>query len=99
MSTKFGVTSYNFGHKIYLTNKEDDDGVMRDWRYVDTDEQVDNAKPRRCIKCNKYQTEEGHDPCMANIPGVKYACCGHGIRQAYITFEDGRTIRGDFKIE
>ena len=47
-----------------------------------------------CPKCEKPRTELGHDPCIANLPGVRYACCGHGgVSYAYIYFEDGHCIR------
>lgn len=41
-------------------------------------------------------TTEGHDPCIANLPGVIHACCGHGVGRAYAMFSDGRIIRGFF---
>lgn len=24
-------------------------------------------------------TPDGHDACLGELPGVKYACCGHGV--------------------
>jgi len=47
-----------------------------------------------CPECQKYRTNEGHDPCIANLPGVANACCGHGGSGGYAAFEDGRIIRG-----
>jgi hypothetical protein len=41
-----------------------------------------------CPKCNKQRTLEGYDPCIANLPGVRNACCGHGA-PGYIQFENG----------
>lgn len=93
------MSSYRFGHEIYLTDNEDSDGVRRDWRYADDDSPVDYNTPRTCKKCNMYPTKEGHDPCIANLPGVLNACCGHGVKKAYIAFEDGRVVRGYFEIE
>lgn len=46
-----------------------------------------------CRLCKMQRTDEDHDPCIANLPGVLYACCGHGIEPAYIKFEDGRVLR------
>lgn len=46
-----------------------------------------------CPKCKKSRTKDGHDPCIANLPGVRYACCGHGLKQGYIYFENGICIR------
>jgi hypothetical protein len=45
-----------------------------------------------CKLCKEPRTERRHDPCIANLPGVLYACCGHGIEDGYIKFEDGRTL-------
>ncbi len=46
-----------------------------------------------CNACGQCKTEEGHDPCIASLPGVIFACCGHGNGDAYIKFEDGRCLR------
>jgi hypothetical protein len=51
-----------------------------------------------CTKRGRRRTAQGHDPCIANLPGVKNACCGHGIEPGYIQFENGITIRGDFEV-
>lgn len=54
-----------------------------------------------CNFCDRPPTAEGHDPCIANLPGVEYACCGHGetgpLSGAYLVFRDKQTvIRGAF---
>jgi hypothetical protein len=54
---------------------------------------------KRCITCGLRRTKEGHDPCIPNLPGVKAACCGHGNGDAYIHFNTGTVIRGEFSIE
>lgn len=46
-----------------------------------------------CNNCRQRRTPEGHDPCIANLPGVLFACCGHGNEEGYIKFEDGRCLR------
>ena len=43
----------------------------------------------RCKSCFMKRTTEGHDPCIANLPEVKNACCGHGETSAYCDWEDG----------
>lgn len=83
------ITSFCNGHKIYY-----EDNV---WRYIDTDESITVKRP--CVKCGKYVTPEGHDACIANLPGVVNACCGHGVEKGYIHFKDGRVIRGYFNVE
>lgn len=46
-----------------------------------------------CAACGQTSTPKGHDPCICDLPGVKYACCGHGIRDGYIYFDNGTIIR------
>jgi len=68
------------------------------WIYVDTKEPVEN-NPRPCKRCGQLPTKEGYDACLGKLPGVKNACCGHGYEDGYIMFEDGTTIRGNFKVD
>ena len=90
MGRLVGASSTYMGHKIHAT--ADADGVMGAWGYSDTDKPLKNNK-RNCIKCDMPPTEDGHDPCIANLPGVKFACCGHGVEEGYVMFNDGRVIR------
>ena len=77
--------SYSNGHDIYW------DGY--NWRYEDTNEIISHN--RKCPRCNQLPTEQGHDSCLGELKGVKFACCGHGIiDRCYITFDDGKVIRG-----
>ena len=57
-----------------------------------------NVKKLLCTKCGKAPTKDGQDPCISNLPGIAYGCCGHG-KEGYLMFEDGTMIMGDFKIE
>jgi hypothetical protein len=52
-----------------------------------------------CRKCGaQTPTAAGHDPCIADLPGVAFACCGHGSRRGgYIYFTNGTLIRGLFR--
>jgi hypothetical protein len=52
-----------------------------------------------CVKCGKLPTKENHDACLGTLPGVIDACCGHGVTEAYINFENGLTLRGSLVIE
>lgn len=61
------------------------------WYYRDDGTEADYYKP--CPNCGKMPTKEGHDACIANLPGVQNACCGHGRERGYIQFTDGRVIR------
>ena len=68
----------------------------KSWQYMDGTPFDKNNPAKACRVCHQHQTPEGHDPCIANLPGVAYACCGHGLHEAYVTLVDGRTIRGEF---
>ena len=50
----------------------------------------------RCPHCGLMRNGEGHDPCLGELPGVDYACCGHGGHgngRGYIAFSNGVVIR------
>ncbi|MGB9937302.1 MAG: hypothetical protein ACPK7O_06240 [Methanobacterium sp.] len=66
--------------------------------YLDTRKEVKDSHERPCIKCGKYPTREGYDACLGELPGVEFACCGHG-KEGYIRFNNGIIIRGFFKVE
>lgn len=69
------------------------------WVYEDNKEPIPSygGKERPCKKCNKIAVSD-FDPCLGLLPGVKHACCGHGIKnEAYIIFNNGKTIY-DFKM-
>lgn len=79
--------------------RRDQDG---NWRYKDTKEIVDPGnRDRPCPVCGLNPKDYGnHDPCIANLPGVIRACCGHGIKnKGSLLFEDGTLITGTFKVE
>ncbi len=81
--------SYRFGHRI----RPSPDGLL----YSDTSEPVPRGAGKRpCPRCGELPTPEGHDPCIANLPGVRAACCGHGVEPGYVMFETGHVIRGQF---
>lgn len=85
---------HDMGHKIYQRPGE------TVWRNGTTDEVIEIARGRPkdlpCASCGEKRTSEGHDPCIANLPGVTNACCGHGLIQGYVQFSSGKVIRGDF---
>jgi hypothetical protein len=52
-------------------------------------------KDWKCPWCGLERGADGHDPCLGELPGVKYACCGHagyGACEPYILFENGLRI-------
>ena len=84
------------GHSVYFDESQDA------WFYSDTNEPIENNH-RPCKKCGRLEIDENGervDECLGRLPGVKYACCGHGDpRYAYIYFENGVVIRGFNEIE
>lgn len=80
------------GHEIYW------DEEFRVWHYSDDNTLVPDNPQRPCVKCDKLPTKDSHDFCIQNLPGVVNACCGHGVEDGYIIFENGIDIRGKFKI-
>ncbi len=92
MSDHDNDDGYYFGHRVYLS------GPNRvDLRYSDTDDLVPRGPSRRpCPMCGELPTPEGHDPCIANLPGVSYACCGHGVEEGYVKFATGQVMVGRF---
>lgn len=76
---------YVHGHPIEY------DEVQQKWVYSDTREPITNNRP--CKKCGRLPTPEGYDVCLGYLPGVKNACCGHGVDgEGYIQFENGKRI-------
>ncbi len=48
-----------------------------------------------CPVCKQSRGPDGDDPCIRRLPGVLYACCGHGGSgqcEPYIYFENGIRI-------
>lgn len=78
--------SFYFGHPIY--QRKD-----KEWRYLKDNSILDFDKPKPCLKCNKERPASGHDPCIMNLPNVKFACCGHGlIGKDYVTLFSGKRM-------
>jgi hypothetical protein len=49
---------------------------------------------RRCNDCGMTVTRGQPDPCFGGpLPGVRFACCGHGEDYGYIAFENGVVVR------
>jgi hypothetical protein len=85
---KFPVHTMLRGHKIVYTAGK--------WLYSGTMERT--RETRECGFCHEHPVNE-HDACIANLPGVANACCGHGIPQdAYIQFDDRICVRGEAAI-
>ena len=46
-----------------------------------------------CPHCHEPRPASGHDPCIAGLSGVRFACCGHGRERGYIFFLSGQVLR------
>lgn len=90
------VSGFHMGHPIQcdMIKVSATHAKGGDWYYTDNHELLDDAEPRACPKCKDFESEEGHDPCIKNLPGVSYACCGHGVDEPYVMLNDRRTYRG-----
>jgi len=81
------------GHPIWYDEDTDT------WRYEDNGSKVDDRIEKRpCALCGEHVTKKGHDDCIADLPGVENACCGHGVdEEAYVVFEDDRDRLSGFE--
>lgn len=78
--------SFIFGHPIF----QDTEGS---WRYLNDGSLFNFDRPKPCPKCHKERLENGHDPCIANLPNVKNACCGHGlVGKDYVSTTENRRM-------
>lgn len=76
------------GHEIHLAGGHT-------WVYLDTGEAVRENPDRPCGHCGLASTPEGHDGCLGTLPGVRNACCGHGVvEEAYVQLDDGTRLEG-----
>lgn len=54
-----------------------------------------------CIACKARRDDWSNydgvpDPCLGTLPGVTWACCGHGYaEQSYVVTEAGATLHGE----
>ena len=85
--------SYLRGHPIeWVGSKE-----TGYWIYSDTKERTPTTggEMRPCVKCGRTVTFGDHDPCLGILPGVRQACCGHGVlEKSFISFDNGLIITG-----
>lgn len=86
------IKSYVSGHEIYYDYNDNQ------WKYISDNKSVEEC-PKPCIRCGNKSTTEGHDNCIANLGRVVNACCGHGVEEGYIQFDNGVIIRGYFTVE
>jgi hypothetical protein len=94
-----------YGHPIHIRSEEytvNDGEILFDaWRFTETGKLADDIDKFDlvCPKCGKTARDTGgDDPCIANIPGVKAACCGHGVEEAYLVLDDDTRIEGTVEV-
>ncbi len=68
------ILSLKRGHQIKFAYNQ--------WRYSDNKENIDTERP--CVRCEEMPTKEGYDHCLGCIPGIRFACCGHGKDNPYL---------------
>jgi hypothetical protein len=82
---------WDFGYPVCRAAPHSFTHPRGDWRYCDDDTAVGDGRP--CPKCGERRTADGHDPCIADLPGVVSACCGHGVVSPYVCLNDGTRFR------
>ena len=65
-------------------------------RYADdltpTIDEEGTSVERPCVQCGLLAAPDGPDPCLGMLPGVRAACCGHGVDEPYVVLH--HTVRG-----
>lgn len=74
------VWAYKRGHKVCWNAQ------LEEWCYADNGRIADHDRP--CVQCGEMPTGEGHDACLGYIPGVAAACCGHGVEDGMILWQN-----------
>ena len=74
------VTGHKRGNRITY------DEAAQCWRY-DDGEPATTERP--CVKCHRSAGPDEPDPCLGWLPGVRAACCGHGVGAGYVMSENG----------
>ena len=73
---------YFHGHEIEIS-------PLGGWVFSDSKNPVTDVP---CKKCGKIGDP---DACLGTLPGVDFACCGHGNREeSYVKFTNGVILRG-----
>lgn len=71
------ATAYHRGHPIHWDHPH--------WRYSDG---TPATTERPCVSCGLTAEPKGPDPCLGRLPGVAFACCGHGVTEPYTIPEE-----------
>jgi hypothetical protein len=83
--------SYFRGHPVVCFSGEACERYADD--LTSTVDEEGQSVERPCVLCGLLAAPDGPDPCLGLLPGVKAACCGHGVEEAYVWVGHG-TVRG-----
>jgi hypothetical protein len=83
IGTSMGHDIYTFDFKKWFY----DDGVLT--------QKVRNTK--KCKKCDCIRIDGKYDNCLGKIEGATSACCGHGIDDGYVTFNNYNITANEYK--
>ena len=61
------------------------------WRYLESGSLVIPGRTYPCFRCGRL-ANRGQDHCIANLPAVDFACCGHGVGDGYVSFAGPRAV-------
>ena len=91
--TMFPRYAHRRGHRLVLY-------ADRRWRWAATGRFVPGGRrpldrDPPCVACGLPPTPEGYDACLGHIPGARAACCGHGVKEPYVSWGAGDVERGD----
>lgn len=90
------VNWYSNGHHVEAEYFEDE-SIYGQTYFHGTKKKFDRNNPPACPNCKlkPIKQEDGQfiDGCLGRLPGVNFACCGHGKENGYISFENGTVIR------
>lgn len=81
------ITGHKRGNETYY----DEEAQIS--RYVEDDVST-KEEERPCVRCGKMpidiirETGKGIDACLGYIPGVFSACCGHGVTDPIMIYEE-----------
>ncbi len=88
----FPMRNHRRGHPLVLF-------ADRRWRWAESGRFMSRlahpAGDRDCAACGLPPTPEGYDACIGHVPGAVAACCGHGVVEPYVLWEDRTGLSGE----
>jgi hypothetical protein len=78
------ITEYGYfrGHPVVCLTGEDCERYADD--LTQTVDEAGASVEWPCVQCGLLSVPDGPDPCLGLLPGVKAACCGHGVEEPYV---------------